>query len=90
MSKRKGGRAWRTVRARVLARDRHVCQLRIAGVCTGRATTADHVIPVVRWPEGEYVESNLVAACAKCNRRKSFKVTGWRGRARDEIDPYTL
>lgn len=87
---RRGGRPWRNVRATVLARDQHTCVLRIHGVCIGRATTVDHVIPVAVWPEGEYVASNLVAACRPCNRRKSTKITGWRSPTPDEIDPYTL
>lgn len=55
------------VRAIVLARDRGICQLQIEGVCTHRATVADHITP--REVGGDGPE-NLQAACAKCNGRK--------------------
>lgn len=57
-------RAWRRIRAGVLARDGYECQLRIDGVCTGRAHHAHHV-------RGRAVTGDdprwIVAACAACN-----------------------
>ena len=56
-------RAWRKVRAHVLDRDGHQCQLRLDG-CTGRATHAHHT-------HGRRVTgddpAHLVAACEHCN-----------------------
>lgn len=63
---------WRQVRARVLHRDRHACQLRIK--CDGaRATHVDHVIARWRWPAGTPgvdAPENLQASCAPCNLAK--------------------
>jgi 5-methylcytosine-specific restriction protein A len=87
---RRRGRRWRELRLEVLARDDWTCRLRIAGVCTDRATTVDHVIPIRAWPDGELVPSNLLAACRPCNGRKSDKVTAWRGKPPGEIDPWSL
>lgn len=57
-------RAWRKIRARVLARDGYQCQIRKAGVCTSRATHVHHT-------QGRAVtgddERYLVAACEPCN-----------------------
>lgn len=89
VSTRKRGRKWTELSALVLERDARVCQLRIASVCIGEATTVDHYIPIKAWPEGEYVESNLVAACSPCNTRKAAKLTGWQERPA-ELDPYSL
>lgn len=52
------------VRAIVLARDGHRCQLRIPGVCTVIATEADHI--VAREIAGDGPD-NLRAACRPCN-----------------------
>lgn len=56
-------RAWRTTRARVLARDGYRCRLRL-DVCTDRATCVHHT-------RGRSVTGDdpryLVAACAPCN-----------------------
>ena len=61
-------RAWRTLRAKVLERDGHRCQLRLDG-CTMRATTVDHDFPVSAG--GSDHMDNLVAACAPCNLKKA-------------------
>ncbi len=56
-------RAWRKVRGEVLERDNYVCFY-----CGGKATTADHLLPVSRG--GTDSKENLVAACSDCNGRK--------------------
>lgn len=57
-------RAWRRVRALVLARDGYRCRLAITGVCTGRATCVHHT-------RGKRITGDdptyLVAACKGCN-----------------------
>ena len=61
------GSAWQRTSARVIARDGRECLLRLPG-CAGTATTTDHVIPKKRG--GTDDDSNLVAACRRCNSRK--------------------
>ena len=56
---------WRKIRAYVLDRDGHRCQIRISGVCIGTATHAHHVKPKVKG--GSDDPANLAAACAPCN-----------------------
>jgi 5-methylcytosine-specific restriction endonuclease McrA len=58
-----GTRAWRSIRTRILLRDRHTCHW-----CQGRATQVDHLRPVSKG--GTNAETNLVAACAGCNNRR--------------------
>ena len=56
-------RRWRKIRAYVLARDGHVCQLRMPG-CLGTATDAHHI-------DGRAYGDNpdrITAACGPCNR----------------------
>ncbi|SCF22699.1 HNH endonuclease [Micromonospora mirobrigensis] len=57
-------RAWRKVRALVLARDGYTCQLRLPGVCTTQANHAHHT-------HGRGVTGDdpryIVAACEACN-----------------------
>jgi 5-methylcytosine-specific restriction endonuclease McrA len=56
---------WQHVRARVLDRDSHTCQIRGDG-CTIVATTVDHID--ARSDGGAMFElTNLRAACAHCN-----------------------
>jgi 5-methylcytosine-specific restriction endonuclease McrA len=55
-------RAWRRVRARVLARDHYQCQLRLDG-CT---TVAGHVHHTLGRAVGDD-PAHLVASCAHCN-----------------------
>ncbi|HEU4425189.1 MAG TPA: hypothetical protein VFR67_21885 [Pilimelia sp.] len=57
-------RAWRRIRAHVLARDGHHCRLRLPGVCTGAATHVHHTHG--RAATGDD-QAYLVAACAPCN-----------------------
>ena len=59
-------RAWRRIRAQVLARDGYVCQLRLPGVCTIHATCVHHTIgKAVSGDDPRY----LVASCQPCNGR---------------------
>lgn len=67
---------WRKTRGVVLARDRHRCQLRIAGVCTGHATEVDH--RVSHADGGTDDLSNLRSVCTPCHR----KVTSAQGNAK--------
>ena len=53
-------RAWRRLRAAVLARDGHRCHW-----CGEPATHVDHLVPVSRGGEDDPL--NLVAACEHCN-----------------------
>lgn len=56
-------RAWRRVRAAVLARDGHRCQLKLPG-CTTIADSAHHTL--AREISGDNPD-HLVAACTPCN-----------------------
>jgi 5-methylcytosine-specific restriction endonuclease McrA len=58
-------RAWRTLRAAVLARDRGLCQLQIPGVCVQRSTPM-HVHHKLGKARGDD-PAQLVASCAPCN-----------------------
>ncbi|QRY40856.1 HNH endonuclease [Microbacterium hominis] len=58
------GSAWEALRAAVLERDGGICVY-----CGNEATTADHVTPKALGGRDEL--ANLVAACLKCNGRKS-------------------
>ena len=60
-----GGRQWRTLRLRILARDGYRCQINAKG-CT---TVADQVDHIVRLSEGgaKFDPRNLRAACTHCN-----------------------
>lgn len=69
-SGRRYGAGWGTISRRILKRDRYVCQLQLAG-CTGRADTVDHLVP--RSQGGLSTESNLAAACKRCNGRKGAR-----------------
>jgi 5-methylcytosine-specific restriction endonuclease McrA len=55
------------MRAAVLARDKHLCQLKIEGVCVQRSTPmhVHHKLGKARGDDARY----LVAACAPCNQR---------------------
>lgn len=54
--------AWRRIRAQVLARDGHRCQLQLPGC----ATTATHVHHTIGKEHGDDT-AHLLAACAHCN-----------------------
>jgi 5-methylcytosine-specific restriction endonuclease McrA len=58
-------RAWRTLRAAVLARDGHTCQIKVDGVCVGRSDPM-HVHHTRGKTHGDD-PAYLVAACAPCN-----------------------
>lgn len=66
MADPRGTRAWRKLRAQVIAEEPW-CQLRLPGICTGVSTTADHIIEVDRCPDLAMERSNLRGACAPCN-----------------------
>lgn len=62
-----GTKKWARVRRAVLLRDNHTC-----AYCGQEATTVDHVI--ARKHGGDmFDESNLVAACKRCNSAKGSK-----------------
>ncbi|WP_371286969.1 HNH endonuclease [Mycobacterium sp. PS03-16] len=49
------------------------CALRIAGVCTGWATTWDHKTPLAAG--GTHHRSNLQPACVPCNSSKGAQIS---------------
>lgn len=55
---------WKAIRLLVLRRDSYICHW-----CDGRASTVDHVEAVANG--GTNDESNLVASCWPCNRKRS-------------------
>jgi 5-methylcytosine-specific restriction endonuclease McrA len=57
-------RTWRKIRARILTRDQHRCQLRYPGICR---TIADSVHHVHGKDAGDN-PANLIAACTPCNQ----------------------
>lgn len=67
--------AWEELRRRVLSDAGHQCQIRLAGICTGRATTVDHIRPV---SEGGAVldPANCRAACRECNTYLGVRLGG--------------
>ena len=66
-SQRGHGREFYRLKPVILERDGYECQLRRVG-CTHYATTVDYVVP---WSQGGQLdESNLVAACLRCNSGK--------------------
>jgi 5-methylcytosine-specific restriction endonuclease McrA len=54
-------------RLRVLKRDDYCCIY-----CGSPANTADHIVPVSKG--GTHEESNLIAACTRCNSGKKDRV----------------
>jgi hypothetical protein len=63
---------WREIRARILRRDRNVCQY--GG---GYATPVDHVLP--RWMGGDDRDSNLKSSCEIHQRPENRGVLDCRG-----------
>ncbi|GAA4681303.1 hypothetical protein [Phytohabitans rumicis] len=59
-------RAWRKLRQQILMQAGYQCQIRIAGVCTGRATCVHHTQG--RRATGDD-PAHLQAACQPCNAR---------------------
>jgi 5-methylcytosine-specific restriction endonuclease McrA len=61
-----GTRRWAAIRAWVLRRDRHICQMTVDGHrCGAYADTVNHIVR--REHGGTDEVSNLQAACAPCN-----------------------
>lgn len=63
--------AWKTARAAALRRANNLCELRLPGVCTRRATQVDHVLGI----ENDPGHTHLRAVCAPCHA----KVTAQQG-----------
>jgi 5-methylcytosine-specific restriction protein A len=80
---------WKRVRLVVLARDRHLCQIKGPN-CKGRATHVDHRID---WRDGGawYDPANLRASCATCNIAQRNSRVAARARAyREGTGPNNL
>lgn len=74
-SKSYGSRAWRKLRAEILERDGHQCQLGLPG-CTVEATEVDHIVGVAamgvdRNSPAAHNPANLQASCHRCNMVKA-------------------
>ena len=63
--------AWRRLRQIVLKRDGYTCQLQLPGICTGRATVVDKIIPAARRPDLALDPANARASCHPCNDAKA-------------------
>ena len=61
----------RARRERVLKRDRHQCQLRYPGVCTGTATIVDHIVALGLG--GADTDEACQAVCEPCHRQKTSR-----------------
>ncbi len=72
-------RAYKANRAVVLLAAGGRCQIRLSG-CLGKATTADHVLPVSQGGSNEVC--NLRAACGHCNYTLAAAMTNDRRRQR--------
>ena len=66
MSQRTNSAEWKRIRLNILARDLWICNY-----CGADATEVDHILPVKHG--GTNDESNLTAACVRCNRSKGTK-----------------
>jgi HNH endonuclease len=64
------GRRWQQISDQALARAHYRCEIKLPGICVGRATVADHVVAVDEG--GPSVLENAQAACKPCNQAKSF------------------
>lgn len=76
-------RRWRTIRAAILARDHHTCQLKLPG-CRHRANSVDHTID---WRDGgaPFDPTNLRAACMSCQvAQRNHRVANRARKQRDE------
>lgn len=60
---------WRKIRLEVLERDRHLCQLRLEGICTTVATQVDHVVGHAEG--GSDKHENLKAVCRPCHAKRT-------------------
>ncbi|MEB7926130.1 HNH endonuclease [Atlantibacter hermannii] len=63
------GRPWEIRRARILERDRYVCQECRRNGIGSKATSVDHIIPKAHG--GTDDDNNLEALCWPCHRRKT-------------------
>lgn len=70
------GRPWRRIRQEVLTRDPW-CMIAGPG-CTGRSTTADHIVPLCDRPDLAHDMSNLRGACFHCNSAGGARITNSR------------
>jgi 5-methylcytosine-specific restriction endonuclease McrA len=77
-----GSAEYKRNRAVTMRRADWRCEIRTEGICTFRATTCDHIVPVSAG--GTHALSNLRAACGPCHRRKS---AGEGGGYRNPRDP---
>ncbi|WP_312384225.1 HNH endonuclease [Atlantibacter subterraneus] len=65
------GSKWDIIRARILKRDRHICQECLANGRPVPATTVDHIKPKAHGGTDE--DSNLIAICFKCHKAKTAR-----------------
>jgi HNH endonuclease len=66
----KYGRRWQLISDQVLRQAGYRCAIKLAGVCTGRADVADHIVPLE--DGGMSVMENAQAACRPCNQAKGY------------------
>lgn len=59
---------WKTLRLRILRRDRWLCQIRYEGYCTVTATDVDHYGTDI----DDHRPQSLRAACSACNQRRNI------------------
>lgn len=71
MSDQRGTRAWRVLRAKVIAEE-PLCWLRLPG-CTTISDTADHILTVKTRPDLALVRGNCRGCCSSCNSRRNDK-----------------
>jgi hypothetical protein len=70
---------WRTIRMRVLERDRAKCACCGKTAADGVVMNVDHIKPRKRAPELALTESNLQVLCNECNHGKGNQFdTDWR------------
>ena len=68
------GSAWVKVRARILARDKHLCQPCAASGRPTPATAVDHIKPKSKGGTDE--DSNLQSLCHDCHKAKTARDEG--------------
>ncbi|APW63527.1 HNH endonuclease [Paludisphaera borealis] len=60
---------WKRVRARVLARDKKLCQVCLTRGRTTLANMVHHKLKRIEYPHLAYTESNLVSLCWGCHAK---------------------
>ncbi|HAZ7288103.1 TPA: HNH endonuclease [Escherichia coli] len=65
------GSKWDVIRARVLKRDKGLCQLCLHAGVVGEAKTVDHIIPKAHG--GTDADSNLQSLCWPCHKAKTAR-----------------